>query len=171
VVVDADVLARAVVAPGTPGFTAVVKEFGRDVVAADGSLDRAALAAIVFTDPVRRSALEAIVHPLVAAESAALLDSAPESAVVVYDVPLLAESGVLDDDSGRRFDTVVVVTAPLEVRVERLVARGMSEQDARARIDAQASDEQRRALADHVVDNSGDLTDLDAAVASLWDAL
>ena len=171
VVVDADALARAVVAPGTPGLAAIVAEFGTGILAVDGSLDRGALATIVFSDAERRAALESIVHPLVARESAALLDAAGDSDVVVYDVPLLAETGVLDDDTGRRFDAVVVVTAPVEVRVARLVARGMSEEDARARIDAQATDEQRRAIADHVVDNSGDLGELDAAVSTLWAAL
>jgi dephospho-CoA kinase len=171
VVVDADALARAVVAPGTPGLSAVVAEFGAGVLAADGSLDRGALAAIVFSDAERRAALEAIVHPLVARESATLLDSADASAVVVYDVPLLAETGILDDEKGRPFDAVVVVTAPIEVRLARLVGRGMSEDDARARIDAQATDEQRLAIADHVVDNSGDLEALEAAVSRLWSAL
>lgn len=168
VVVDADRIAREVVEPGTPGLAAVVAEFGPGVVAPDGSLDRAALASVVFSDAARRSALEAIVHPLVGARSADLLASAPPGAVVVYDVPLLAESAGTDRHRTAEFDAVVVVEAPVEVRVERLVARGLTADDARARIGAQASDEQRRALADHVIVNDGDLASLRAAVDALW---
>jgi dephospho-CoA kinase len=171
VVVDADALAREVVEPGTPGLAAVVAEFGADVLAADGSLDRAALAAIVFSDPQRRQALEAIVHPLVGQRSAELIAGAPEGAVVVYDVPLLAESAGTGRDRTGEFDAVVVVEAPLGLRVERLVGRGLSADDARARIAAQATDADRRALADHVVVNDGDLTALDAEVDRLWAAL
>lgn len=167
VVVDADQIAREAVEPGTPGLAAVVEEFGAAVLRPDGSLDRAALAAIVFADAERRAALEAIVHPLVGRRSQELLDAAPPGAVVVYDVPLLAETAALGraDD----FDAVVVVVAPLETRVERLVARGLTEADARARIAAQASDEQRLALADHVIDNGGGLAELGAAVDVLWE--
>jgi dephospho-CoA kinase len=169
VVVDADALAREVVEPGTPGLAAVVEEFGADVLRPDGSLDRAALAALVFSDPERRAALEAIVHPLVGRRSQELLDAAPPEAVVVYDVPLLAESAHLGRVEG--FDAVVVVEAPVETRVQRLVARGLAEDDARARIAAQATDAERRAIADHVLDNSGGLEALDAAVDRLWAAL
>lgn len=169
VVVDADALAREVVEPGTPGLAAVVAEFGEGVLRPDGSLDRPALAAIVFADAERRAALEAIVHPLVGRRSQELLDAAPPDAVVVYDVPLLAESAHLGRVEG--FDAVVVVEAPLETRVQRLVTRGLSEDDARARIAAQASDEDRRAIADHLVDNSSDLDALDAVVDRLWRSL
>ena len=168
VVVDADRIAREVVEPGTPGLAAVVAEFGPGVLTPDGALDRAAMAAIVFADPARRAALEAIVHPLVAQRSAELFAAAGSDAVVVYDVPLLAETG---GALGREFDAVVVVEAPVETRVARLVARGLTEQDARARIAAQATDEQRRAVADHVVTNDGDLAALDAAVDRLWPQL
>jgi dephospho-CoA kinase len=170
VVVDADAIAREVVEPGTPGLAAVAAEFGSGVLTDDGSLDRGALAAIVFHDPERRAALESIVHPLVGARSAQLLAEAPADAVVVYDVPLLAESlagGALD----RGFDVIVTVAAPVEVRVARLVARGLTEHDARARIAAQATDEQRAAIADHVLDNSRDLAALDDAVDRLWATL
>ena len=170
-VVDADRIAREVVEPGTPGLAAVVAEFGPGVLTPDGALDRAGVAAIVFANPARRAALEAIVHPLVARRSAELLAAAPEGAVVVYDVPLLAESAGTGRDRRGEFDEVVVVEAPLETRVARLVARGLTEADARARIVAQASDEQRRAIADHVVVNDGDLAALDAAVDRLWAAL
>ena len=169
VVIDADRIAREVVEPGTPGLAAVVAEFGPGILTAEGALDRPAMAAIVFSDEERRRALEAIVHPLVGRRSQELLDAAPADALVVYDVPLLAESADLGRADG--FDRVVVVTAPVETRVQRLVGRGLSEEDARARITAQASDDARLAIADLVVDNSGDLEALDAEVARLWDAL
>jgi dephospho-CoA kinase len=170
-VVDADRIAREVVEPGTEGLAAVLAEFGPGILAADGTLDRPAMAAIVFGDPERRAALEAIVHPLVGRRSAQLLADAPPGTVVVYDVPLLAETA--GDALGRssEFDAVVVVETSLETRVTRLVARGLSEADALARIAAQATDEQRRAIADHVVVNDGDLAALDVAVDHLWDLL
>ena len=168
IVVDADRLAREVIEPGTDGLTAVVDAFGPEVLTRDGALDRPAMAAIVFADPKRRATLEAIVHPLVGRRSAELLAAAPGGSVVVYDVPLLAESA--DGTLGPRseFDAVVVVEAPLDARVHRLVARGLDEPDARARIAAQATDEQRRAIADHVLVNDGDLAALDDAVDRLW---
>ena len=171
IVVDADRLAREVIEPGTDGLTAVVDAFGPEVLTRDGALDRPAMAAIVFADPKRRATLEAIVHPLVGRRSAELLAAAPEGSVVVYDVPLLAESA--DGALGRRseFDAVIVVEAPLDARVHRLVARGLDEPDARARIAAQATDEQRRAIADHVLVNDGDLEALDHAVDRLWAVL
>jgi len=171
VVVDADRVAREVVEPGTPGLAAVVAHFGDGVLTPEGALDRAAMAAIVFSDPQRRAALEAIVHPLVARRSAELLAAAPQDAVVVYDVPLLAESAGGALGSSSQFDAVVVVEAPLDTRVRRLVARGLDEPDARARITAQATDEQRRAIADHVLVNDGDLAALDDAVDRLWEVL
>jgi dephospho-CoA kinase len=171
VVVDADQIAREVVEPGTEALAAVVAEFGPGVLTPEGALDRPAMAAIVFADPDRRAALEAIVHPLVGRRSAQLLADAPPGSVVVYDVPLLAESagGALGRTS--EFDAVVVVEAPLETRVTRLVARGLTEADARARIAAQATDEQRLAIADQVVLNDGGLAALDDAVDRLWAVL
>lgn len=171
VVVDADAIAREVVEPGTPGLAAVVAEFGPGVLLADGALDRPAMAAIVFADPERRRALEAIVHPLVAQRSAELLAAAAAGSFVVYDVPLLAETMSTSRIDGHGFDAVVVVTAPRDVRVARLVGRGLTAADAEARIDAQATDAERLALADHVVDNSGTLDDLEAAVDAVWAAL
>ncbi len=168
IVIDADLIAREVVGPGTPGLAAVVAEFGSAVLRPDGALDRAALAAVVFTDPERRAALEAIVHPLVGARSAQLLAAAPADAVVVYDVPLLVESAGGALGRTGEFDAVVVVEAPLETRVRRLVGRGLTEGDARARISAQATDDARRAIADHVIVNDGDLADLTTAVTALW---
>ena len=167
VIIDSDVLAREVVEPGTPGLAAVAAEFGAGVLAADGSLDRAKLAAIVFADPHRLAALNAIVHPLVRARSAALTESAAagsESTIVVHDVPLLVEAGLTGN-----FDLVVVVDVPESIQLDRLVrVRGMAESDAKARIAAQAGRERRLAAADYVLDNSGDLDALDAAVDRLW---
>lgn len=164
VVIDADDVARAVVEPGTPGLAAVVAEFGPGVLRADGSLDRPALARIVFGDDGARSRLEAITHPLVADESARRVRAAGERAIVVHDVPLIVEKGLAG-----RYDVVVVVGASEEVRMARLIAqRGMTPEDARARIRAQADDGARRAVADVWLDNSGTEEDLREAVRRLW---
>ncbi len=168
VIVDADTIAREVVEPGTPGLSAIVAEFGRQVLAADGTLDRAALAAIVFADPERRTALEEIVHPLVALRSGQLIAAAPAQAVVVYDMPLLTELVVKGQRTTDEYDHVVVVEAPEEVRITRLVARGLPEWDAEARIASQSTDEERRAIADHVIVNDTTLEALEAAVDALW---
>ena len=165
VVIDADAIAREVVEPGTPGLTAVVERFGPDVLTADGRLDRPKLASIVFNDEDARQALNAIVHPLVGARTAERMAAVPADAIVVYDVPLLAES---DGGLGRGFDAVVVVEAEIETRIRRLAGRGMPEDDARARIAAQATDVQRRAIADEVIDNSGSLEHLHEQVDALW---
>jgi len=168
VVIDADVAARAVVAPGTPGLTRVVEAFGADIVGPDGALDRDRLGAIVFRDPASRTTLNAIVHPLVgqwmrAAERAAV-DAAGGDLIIVHDVPLLAENRRAGD-----FDLVIVVDVPPELQLERLVGqRGMSPEQARARMAAQASRPQRLAVADLVIDNSGSLADLDHRVAEVW---
>lgn len=165
-IVDADAIARNVVEPGQPAYGAVVARFGPGVVGPDGSLDRQALADVVFADPAARADLNAIVHPAVrAAMAEAVAAHAGSDRVVVMDIPLLAEGG------GRRPEmaAVVVVDAPVEVAVGRLVGRrGMSEADARARIAAQATREQRLAIADVVVDNSGSLEDLRAEVERAW---
>ena len=162
-VVDADRIAREVVQPGTPGLAAVVAEFGEGVLAADGALDRPALAALVFGDPAARARLDAVVHPLVRARAAELVAAAPADAVVVQDVPLLVETG-----QAGSFDLVLVVETDLETRVARLVERGLSDQDARARIASQATDEQRRAVADVVLRNDGDRDALATQVAQFW---
>jgi dephospho-CoA kinase len=171
VVVDADAIAREVVEPGTPGLAAVVAEFGPGILTSEGALDRPAMATLVFSDDARRRALEEIVHPLVGARAAELLVEAGEASLVVYDVPLLAEApeGGLRPPGG--FDAVVVVEAPTELRVQRLVARGLTEQDARARMAAQVTDEARRAIADHVLVNDGDLDHLHDQVDALWTTL
>lgn len=166
VVFDADAIARDVVEPGTSGFDAVVARFGSAVVLPDGGLDRAALAKIVFSDENARADLNAIVHPLVGQRFAEAMQAAPADAVVVYDVPLLVEGNLA---SG--FDVVVVVEADSETRVARLAGRGMPEADARARMAAQATDEQRRAVAHEVLTNDGSTAQLRAQVDALWQRL
>ena len=162
-IVDADRIAREVVEPGTPGLEAVVAAFGQEVLSPEGALDRPALAAVVFADPDARHRLDGIVHPLVRARATDLVAAAPPDAVVVQDVPLLVETG-----QAGSYDLVLVVEADLDTRVRRLVGRGLAEEDARARIAAQASDEQRRAVADVVLDNSGSVEDLEAQVDRFW---
>jgi dephospho-CoA kinase len=164
VLIDADRIAREVVEPGTAGLAEVVARFGPEVLTADGALDRAAMASRVFGDEEARRRLEAVVHPLVAQRTQELLASVPADAVVVHDVPLLVEKGY-----AASYDMVVVVEAPEDLRVARLVEhRGFSPDDARARIAAQASSAERIAAADVVIDNSGTLGDLEAQVAELW---
>jgi len=163
VIIDADAIAREVVEPGTPGFRAVVATFGSGVVGPDGALDRPRLAAIVFADEAKRSQLNAIVHPLVGERTAQLMAAAPEGAVVVYDVPLLVESELAGG-----FDFVLVVEAAVPTRLARLAGRGMPEADARNRIAAQATDEQRRAVADAVIGNDGSPDELRARVDEVW---
>ncbi|MGX2997851.1 dephospho-CoA kinase [Streptomyces sp. JNUCC 64] len=164
VLIDADRIAREVVEPGTPGLAAVVEAFGPGVLASDGSLDRPALGAIVFADPERLAVLNGIVHPLVRARSAELKDRAPRDAVVVQDVPLLVENGL----SGL-YDLVIVVDVDPGTQRDRLVRlRGMTEDDARARMAAQATREQRLAAADIVIDNDVPLARLAERVAEVW---
>ncbi len=167
-VVDADQIARDVVAPGTHGLASVVDAFGPDVL--DGeALDRAALGQRVFGDDEARARLEGILHPLIAEESMRRLAEAATSGapLVVYDAALLVESG-----RASQFRPLVVVTAPTEVQVARICARdGLDEVAARARIDAQMPVAEKAALADHVVDNGGDLAATAAQVAKLWEAL
>jgi len=162
-IVDADVLAREVVAAGSPGLAAIVDAFGGGVLSPDGSLDRPALAGVVFGDPAARATLDGIVHPLVRARAVELITAMPDDAVVVQDIPLLVETG-----QGAAFDLVLVVEADPETRVARLVQRGSAEADARARIAAQATDEQRRAVADVVLDNSGTRERLAEQVDRFW---
>jgi len=168
VVFDADVLAREAVAPGTPGHDAVVERFGANALAPGGELDREALAAIVFADPAARRDLEAIVHP----EVRRLFAEGCEryrgtDSVVVFGAPLLIETGMYT-----AFDLLIVVAAPVETQIARLLRdRGMSEQQARARIDAQAPLAQKIAYAHFVVDNDGSLEDLERRVDEVWDVL
>jgi dephospho-CoA kinase len=166
VVVDADRIAREVVERGSPGLEAVAAAFGPRVLTADGDLDRPALAALVFADPDARRRLDGIVHPLVRRRAGELELAAREAdpdAVVVHDVPLLVETG-----QAASYDVVLVVEAAEDVRLPRLVARGLTEDDARARIAAQATDEQRRAVADVVLHNDGTPEELRAQVGHFW---
>ncbi|MGW2459021.1 dephospho-CoA kinase [Streptomyces sp. NPDC001761] len=167
VLIDADRIAREVVEPGTPGLAAVVDAFGTDVLAADGSLDRPRLGSIAFADPDKLALLNSIVHPLVGARSRELERAAAEDAVVVHDVPLLTENGLAP-----LYDVVIVVDASPATQLDRLVRlRGMTEEDARARMAAQATREQRREIADIVIDNDVPLDALKRRVAEVWDDL
>ncbi|TXS47049.1 dephospho-CoA kinase [Streptomyces sp. OR43] len=164
VLIDADRIAREVVEPGTPGLDAVVGEFGTGVLTPEGTLDRPKLGSIVFSDGERLAALNAIVHPLVGARSAELERAAEPGSVVVHDVPLLTENGLAP-----LYDLVIVVDAAPETQLDRLVRlRGMAEQEARARMAAQATREQRRAVADLVIDNDGPIEALEPQVREVW---
>lgn len=164
VVIDADQLAREVVARGTTGLAEVVAEFGEEVLTPDGDLDRPAVARIVFSDEAARRRLEQIIHPRVFEEVARLEAEAPAGAVVVHDIPLLAESGRADS-----FDAVLVVDVDPETQVARAVRdRGWTEEETRARIATQATREQRLAVATHVIDNSGSLEDLRRRVEEVY---
>jgi dephospho-CoA kinase len=168
VVVDGDRIAREVVEVGSPGLARLIERFGAGVLAADGSLDRPKLAELVFADGEARTALNAIVHPLVAQRGAELSAVAAKSGAVavVHDIPLLVENNLAGG-----FDVVVVVQAPLDVRLRRLAARGLDEAAALARIATQATDEQRRAAADLLLDNSGSEAELNAQVDAAWAGL
>jgi len=167
VVIDADALAREVVEPGTPGFDQVVAEFGEGILGADGALDRPRLGEVVFADEEARRRLEAIVHPLVFARIIELEEQAPADAIVVHDIPLLAESGRADT-----FDAVVVVDATEDHQIERMIRdRGWSEDVARSRIAAQATREDRRAIATHLIENTGTREDLALRVDEVLNAL
>ncbi|MGH3309796.1 MAG: dephospho-CoA kinase [Streptomyces sp.] len=185
VIVDADKIAREVVEPGTPGLAAVVAEFGEEILAPDGTLDRPKLGSVVFADTERLAALNAIVHPLVGERSAQLEreaggtdgaaggtaggadDGAGGGAVIVHDVPLLTENGLAP-----LFDLVLVVDASPQTRLDRLVrSRGMAEEEVRARMAAQASRAERLAVADIVIDNDGPLEELEPRVRQVWESL
>src|SRR4051794_37913723 len=162
-VIDADAIAREVVEPGTPALAALVERFGADILRPDGSLDRAALAAKAFVDDESRRALEEITHPAIGAEFLRRVGDAPKGTVVVHDVPLLVES-----KRGFDYGAVIVVEAPRDVRLARLEARGIQRADAEARMAAQASDDERRAIATWVIDNGGDLAALERQVDDIW---
>lgn len=167
VVIDADQLAREVVAPGSEGLAEIVASFGEGVLTPEGELDRPAMGALVFADEGARRRLEAIVHPRVRAQGAELEAAAGPDAVVVHDIPLLAETG-----QASSFDAVVVVDVPVETQLQRMVElRGMTREEAQARIDAQASREERLAVATHVIDNTGTLEDLRDRVTEVFEGL
>ena len=167
VIIDADVLARDVVALGTEGLKAVVARFGDAVLAADGSLDRSALARVIFADPQARADLNAIIHPLVRERAAELEAAAPVGAVVVHVIPLLVETGQQD-----RFDAVVVVDTTVEEQLRRLTRRdGLTQTEAEQRVAAQASREERLGAATHVIDSSGPVRETMRQVDELWQNL
>ena len=164
VIIDADAIAREVVEPGTPGLAQVVAAFGPEVLLPDGRLDRPGLGDIVFADPELRARLNAIVHPLVGARMRELEESASPGSIVVHDVPLIAENNMAS-----AYDLVVVVDVPPRLQLDRLVRhRDLTREQARARMAAQASREQRLGIAGIVVDNSGSLAELDRQVGDLW---
>ena len=166
VLIDGDALAREVVARGTPGLAQVVEEFGADLLTPEGDLDRAALGRIVFADESARRRLEAITHPLIFERYAELEAAAPPDALVVHDIPLLAEAG---PERASTFDAVIVVDVPAELQVERMMRdRGWTREDAEARIAAQASREDRLAIATYVIDNTGTLDALRARVEEVY---
>jgi dephospho-CoA kinase len=165
VIVDADQVARAVVEPGQPALAKLVERFGAGILDGDGRLDRAALAKLAFVDDESRRDLEAITHPAINDEFTRRVAEAPSDAIVVLDVPLLAES---EQARKRPYQTVIVVEAPRDVRLERLEARGVTRADAEARMAAQAGDEERRKLATYVVDNSGDRAELERQIDEIW---
>jgi dephospho-CoA kinase len=163
IVVDADAIAREVVEPGTPTLAKLVERFGADILTPDGALDRAALAAKAFVDDETRKELEAITHPAIGEEFLRRIAEAPEGSIVLHDVPLLVES-----KRGIEYAAVIVVEAPLEVRLDRLEGRGVPRDDAQRRISLQAGDEERRKVATWVVDNTGDLAALEAQLEPIW---
>jgi dephospho-CoA kinase len=166
IVIDADALAREVVAPGTTGLAEVVDAFGTDVLQPDGSLDREALGRIVFNDPEKRRTLEGITHPRIGERTAELFSSAGPDDVVVHDVPLLVEL-----DMAGLYDAVIVVEAPEDLRLDRLEGRGLPREQAAERIRSQADPEKRRAVATVVVDNAGDADELARRVDEAWHEL
>ena len=167
VVIDSDLLAREVVEPGTPGLSAVADEFGSQVLADDGRLDRTALGALVFADEAARRRLEAILHPLIRARSAEIETAAPAGVLVVHDIPLLVESGQV-----ALFDAVLVVDVPVPTQVDRMVRdRGWTREQAEARVAAQADRETRLRAATHVIENTGTVDDLRARVTVVVDEL
>ena len=166
VVVDADLIARQVVAPGTPTLAKLVDRFGADILAPDGSLDRPALAAKAFGTDETRKELEAITHPAIGEEFLRQVAAAGEDAIVVHDVPLLVES-----KRGLEYAAVIVVETPRELRLDRLELRGIPRDDAERRMALQASDEERRAVATFLVDNSGDVAALEAQIDKIWTEL
>ena len=165
-VIDADAIAREVVEPGMPALEKLVERFGGEILQPDGTLDRPALARIAFVDDETRKELEAITHPAIGELFLQRVAEAPPGSVVIHDVPLLVES-----KRGFEYAAVIVVEAPLEVRLDRLESRGVPRDDARRRIELQASDEDRRKVATWVVDNAGALAELHRQVDEIWTEL
>lgn len=163
IVIDADQLARSVIKPGTPGYTAVVARFGSAIIN-NGDIDRKALGEIVFADPAAKADLEAIIHPLVLEEFDEAVDSLEDDEIMVYEIPLLAETG-----AAGRFDFVVTIEADLDIRRTRLLARGLTTEEIEKRIAAQATPEARAEVSDAVITNNGDEDDLLRKIENLWE--
>jgi dephospho-CoA kinase len=168
VIVDADAVAREVVQPGRPAFDRLVERFGRGILGPDGRLDRPALGRVAFADDTARTDLEAITHPAINEEFVRQIAAAPPDAIVVCDIPLLVES---KQAAARAYRDVIVVEAPLEIRLERLEARGVPRDDALVRMQAQATDDERRAVATYVVDNGRSFDDLTPQLDQIWAGL
>ncbi len=167
IVVDADRIARDIVEPGQPALTEIRERFGPGVIQPDGTLDRPGLAAVVFGDARALADLNSITHPRIAQRSAAIMAEAPAGSVVVYDMPLLVEQRLTEG-----WDQIVVVETPMDLRLERLGRdRGMASDDARARVAAQASDAERRAVADYLIVNDGTPEQLEADAHRVWDRI
>ena len=163
---DAHILAREVVMPGTPGLQALVEHYGTEILDANGALDRQLLAALIFADPAKRAEVESLIHPLVEERAREILGTTPTGKMALYDIPLIRNS-----KEAASYDVVIMVAAPLEERLSRLVARGLSREDALQRMNAQIDDDKRRELATVWVDNLGSLADLEAlagVVATTW---
>lgn len=163
IVIDADQLARSVIKPGTPGYAAVVARFGSAIIN-NGDIDRKALGEIVFADPAAKADLEAIIHPLVLEEFDEAVDSLEDDEIMVYEIPLLAETG-----AAGRFDFVVTIEADLDIRRTRLLARGLTSDEIEKRIAAQATPEARAEVSDAVITNNGDEDDLLRKIENLWE--
>ena len=166
IVIDADAIAREIVEPGQPALAEIVDRFGSEILDDRGALDRGALAAIVFHDTAALADLNAITHPRIADRTAELIAAAPGDSIVVYDMPLLVENDLADG-----WDTVIVVVADRQIRIERLRERGLTDEDIQARMARQASDDERCAVADIVIDNSGSLGDLESQIDMVWSSL
>lgn len=164
-VIDADQLARQAIERGSEGFDQVISEFG-DVILKDGDIDRRALGEIVFSDPIKRKALEAIIHPKVQQALNQARNSLNENQILIYEIPLLVET-----NAASKFDKVITVEAPLELRIERLKSRGLLQSEIEKRISNQATPEQRRAIADIQIENDGTEEELLRKVEAIWDEL
>jgi dephospho-CoA kinase len=163
VVIDADAIAKEVLEPGQVGYESVVNHFGDEILDSSGNIDRAILAGKVFGESIKLKKLEEIVHPAVASKVSEIRESLPEGSTVIYDTPLLVEKSLQ-----HQFDQVIVVLAPQSLRTQRLLDRGLAESDIVARMNNQATDEQRRAVANYVLDNSSSLETLRADVLKVW---
>ena len=162
IVIDSDQLAREVIKPGSRGFDLIVKEFGASIIE-NNEINRAALGAIVFADPILRAKLEAITHPLIRQSFEELVKRSPANAIIINQIPLLVES-----NHDYRFDKVIAISVSDQVRNERLLARGLSQNDIDRRISAQAKDAEREEISDFIIENSGDIEELERCVTKIW---